>query len=64
MCDEGLQALWTRFDVRQPLFTGDDIAEWPDGCLDRLMTAGLLRETANAQSVVCDACAEGHVEEV
>jgi len=64
VCDEGLQALWTRVDVRQPVFTGDDVTEWPEGCLDRLMTAGLLRETANAQSVICDACAEGHVEEV
>jgi len=64
VCDEGLQALWTRVDVRQPLLTGDDIAEWPDGYLDRLMAAGLLRETENARSVVCDACAEGHVEEV
>lgn len=64
MCEEGLQALLTRVDARQPVFAGDDVIEWPEGHLEQLMAAGLLRETANAQSIVCDACAEGHVEEV
>jgi hypothetical protein len=64
VCEEGLQALLTRVDARQPVFAGDDVIEWPEGHLEQLMAVGLLRETANAQSIVCDACAEGHVEEV
>jgi hypothetical protein len=46
------------------ILTADDVEEWPAGRLERLLNAGLLHEAANARSVVCDACAEGHVEEV
>ena len=46
------------------ILTADDVEEWPAGRLERLLKAGFLHEAANARSVVCDACAEGHVEEV
>ena len=64
MCDDDLRPLWAHLDCRQMILTADDVEEWPAGRLERLLKAGLLREAANARSVVCDACAEGHVEEV
>lgn len=64
MCDEGLNALWARFDARHPVFAGDDVSQWPASCLERLLAARLLREAANAEYVDCNACAQGHREKV
>jgi hypothetical protein len=64
VCDDSLHALWTRIDARHPVFTGDDMKEWPESCLERLVGVGLLREAANARHVDCDACATGHREGV
>jgi hypothetical protein len=42
----------------------EDVADWPEGALDDLVAAGLLRQAAHARSVVCDGCGEGCLEEV
>lgn len=53
-----------RADAPESRFSGDEVAAWPPGALQRLLDARLIREVENATTVVCDACAEGHVEEV
>lgn len=53
-----------RTDAAEPRFSGDEVAAWPPGALQRLLDARLIREVENATTVVCDACAEGHVEDV
>jgi len=37
-------------------FSADEVAKWPPGVLDRLLAAGLVREIAHANGVVCDQC--------
>jgi hypothetical protein len=59
-----LRLIWARADALQPLFTWDEVSAWPAGALAHLLALGLLRPGANAASVVCDACGEGHVGEV
>jgi hypothetical protein len=51
-------------DAREPVYTADDIAVWPPDVFEQLLSAGLLATATNATSVVCDACAGDHVEEV
>ncbi len=62
--EECLALIWSRADAREPRFSGDDVAAWPDGTMAQLAGMGLVREVENATSVVCDACADAHVEEV
>lgn len=59
-----LVELWNRADAREPRFSSDEVGAWPDGVAKRLADCGLIRRTENAESVVCDACAGGHVETV
>ena len=59
-----LSRIWACADLKESKFSGDDTAGWEDGVEARLVDAGLLQRIEYAQSVVCDACAEGHVEEV
>ena len=59
-----LSRLWAGADLKESRFSGDDTAGWEDGVEARLVDVGLLQRIEYAQSVVCDACAEGHVEEV
>jgi hypothetical protein len=40
------------------------VASWPPGVIDQLTSLWLLRSTANAAAVVCDACCGDHVEQV
>jgi len=37
-------------------FSADEVGQWPPGALDRLLAAGLVREIAPANGVVCDQC--------
>lgn len=64
MPDDLLRQLWERADAGAARFTADEVAFWPSGWLDQLSAAGLLRPEAPARSVVCDACSEGHAEEI
>jgi len=59
-----LTPIWDRVDAREPRFSADDVAAWPDGVVTRLAKGGVMHEVENATSVVCDACADRHVEEV
>src|SRR5262249_36946025 len=59
-----LRFVWDRADTPGPFYTDDELARWPSGVAEQLQEAGLLRQTTNVTSVVCDACGEGHVEEV
>ena len=59
-----LVALWERADAREPRFSGDEVSAWADGVAKQLTDCGLVRQVDNAESVVCDACAGGHVEDV
>ena len=59
-----LAVIWKRADAREPRFSSDEVATWSDGFVEQLTDAGLVHQVENAMSVVCDACAEGHVEEV
>jgi hypothetical protein len=56
--------VWGRADAVEPVYSADEVALWPQGALDQLSACGLLRPTANAKAVVCDACGRDHVEEV
>ena len=59
-----LAAVWERADAAEPRFSGDEVASWPAGLERRLVGAGLIRRDDNAETVVCDACDDGHVAEV
>ena len=59
-----LAVIWERADAKEPRFSGDEVAAWDDGLVGRFADAGLVHQVENATSVVCDACAEGHVEDV
>ena len=59
-----LAVIWERADAEEPCFSGDEVAAWSDGLVERFADAGLVHQVENATSVVCDACAEGHVEDV
>jgi hypothetical protein len=59
-----LAAVWERSDVEEARFNGDEAESWGDGAIDILARAGLVCRIENAHCVVCDACAEHHVEEV
>ncbi len=59
-----LVQIWACADAQQARFSGAEVAAWPEGHAEVLVAAGLLRRDDNAATVVCDACHEGHVEEV
>ena len=59
-----LSTVLDRADAPEPRFSGDEVTAWPPRAFALLLDAGLIREVENATSVVCDACADGHVEEV
>jgi len=59
-----LVLIWERADAKEPRFSGDVVAAWDDGLIERFTDAGLVRQVENATSVVCDACSEGHIEDV
>jgi hypothetical protein len=50
--------------LANPVLTHDDIERMPDATRDELLDAGLLVPHRTAQSIMCDACAAGHAEEV
>lgn len=55
-----LEHILRRAEVPQAeLFTTDEVARWPEGTLDWLMRAGILREAEPAEEVLCEECEEG-----
>jgi len=59
-----LRDVWFRATCGDPVFSYDDVHRWRWDEFDRLVRIGVLRETAQARYVLCDACTEGHREEV
>jgi hypothetical protein len=62
--DELLSSVLERAETPEPFFSGDEVRHWDPELRDSLDTLGLLRMAGNAPVVVCDACGEGHAEEV
>ena len=44
--------------------TGNEVEGWPDGVLDKLVREGMLVATQPAETAMCTACFEDHVEPV
>ncbi len=44
------------------LFTSDEVAQWPVGLLDELVSKGVLRSAQPAKSITCDSCGDDHIE--
>lgn len=40
------------------IITADEVADWPEGKLDELVSEGILNEIQHASGVVCDQCQE------
>ncbi len=53
-----------RAEQAEPIFTPDEIADWPQGRRDHLVKIGLLAEAESAKAILCDSCHADHVEEV
>lgn len=59
-----LSVVLERADALEPRFVADEVMRWPEGVERELLEAGIIRRDDNATTVVCDACCEGHVEDV
>jgi len=62
--NDDLAAFWIRSDLDDPAFTGDELRHLP-GAMRRLLEShALIRQSENLRVIECDACGEGHLEEV
>jgi len=59
-----LTALWIRADLEDPVFTGDEVKRLPAATRTLFESHSLIRQSENLRVVECDACGDGHVEEV
>jgi hypothetical protein len=59
-----LRLLWDRADIPEPVFSAQEVAQWPQGALTQLVRRRLLAEAVPATTATCDACGTDHVEEV
>jgi hypothetical protein len=59
-----VQQFWLRCDDAEPVFSADEIRWTPSQQFGLLHSHGLLKETTKATWAVCNACGNGHVEEV
>lgn len=59
-----LSILWDRADAKEPIWSGDEIGPGGKEAAEPLIRAGMVAQSTNAVSVVCDACDDGHVEEI
>jgi len=64
MSPDTLDIVWRCVDNLIPVLTAEEVETVPSGNLNSLTTLGILRQAATATHVTCDACAEGHVEQV
>lgn len=64
MSPSPLDLVWQAAHVESPVFTGDDVANWPPGTAGDLKRLSLLRQADTSSHVTCDACTEEHVEQV
>ena len=59
-----LTAFWSRADLEDPAFTGDELRRVPAAIRHLFESHSLIRQSENLRVVECDACGEGHLEEV
>ena len=59
-----VRQFWLRCDEPEPIFSADEIRWTPPQQFDLLRGHGFLKEAARATLAVCDACGDGHSEEV
>jgi hypothetical protein len=53
-----------RAKAPQPVFSADEVADWPPGLLEDLVQRGIIKAIDNSQSIACDACGHDHVEPI
>ncbi len=61
---DDLTVFWIRADLEDPTVTGDEVKRWPSTARSLLESRSLIRRSENLRSIECDACGDGHVEEV
>ena len=59
-----LAEVWSHADAAEARFSADEVSSWPAGHARLLNEAQIIRRDDNATTVVCDACHDGHIEEV
>ena len=55
---------WVRCEHAKPIFSADELQWTQPEELERFRVHGFLREAAMATRAVCDACDDGHAEDV
>ena len=61
---EPLAEVWSRADAAEARFSANEVSSWPAGHERLLNEAQIIRRDDNTTTVVCDACHDGHIEEV
>ena len=59
-----LAVLWSRADLEEPVFTGDEYMRVPPAVRAVVERYALIRRAENSTAIECDACGEGHFETV
>lgn len=59
-----LRELWSRAECEESVFSAEEIEWSPPGQFELLCNLGLLKETDRATWARCEACGDGHVENV
>lgn len=59
-----LRELWSRAECEEPVFSAEEIEWSPPRQFELLCNLGLLKETDQATWARCEACGDGHVENV
>ncbi|MCZ2152905.1 MAG: hypothetical protein LC114_03220 [Bryobacterales bacterium] len=59
-----LRELWSRAECEEPVFSADEVEWGPPGQFELLCQLGFLKEASRATWARCEACGDGHVEEV
>jgi hypothetical protein len=62
--NDDVTAFWIRADLDDPAFTGDELRRLPAAIRRLLESHALIRQSENLGVIECDACGEGHLEEV
>lgn len=59
-----LRELWSRAECEEPVFSAEEVEWAPPGQFELLCNLGVLKETNRATWARCEACGDGHVENV
>jgi len=58
-----LSLIWNRADAAEPIYSGDELRQ-NDEAATGLIRAKLIRQIENTDHIVCNACGDGHIEEL